>query len=138
MADASITISNSMRCFGAGPSTKWGASWGAGSQYTMTWGSAKWGEGSEDIHHEMTKLISNSEALTSAETFNVEKALAVTLSVTEDMAEETLQDSAGYYYNFPKPSRDAEDRSLTSWTEGADGSTNWTEVNPNDQTWTEV
>jgi hypothetical protein len=37
MADYTVTINNSLRTFGIGPTSQWGA---------MTWGSSKWGEGS--------------------------------------------------------------------------------------------
>ena len=54
MADLTITIAESMRVFGGGPTTKW-------STY-MTWGSSKWGEGSINVLQDAQKVFAESIA----------------------------------------------------------------------------
>ena len=123
MADYSQTITNTLTLFGDSPSTKWGA----GSPYTMTWGTSKWGEGTEDLPVAVVKgfpeTITVTDSLSKATIHVVDVG---SLAPTYEGVEETLQDGSGYYYVFPKPTTDSDERNNPSYTSSTAGSQSWT------------
>ena len=134
MADLSVTIANQVNSFGPAPSTKWGDN----AIYDMTWGSSKWGEGTEDTPTEVGKVIENSQASDSSVSKEPTKVIDNSQESTFEMSSETLQDGSGYYYVFIRPSSDAENRASTTYTETSDPSTTWTSATVTGVSWTEV
>jgi hypothetical protein len=127
------TISNSIVCLGNSPTTKWGS----GVVYVMTWGSSKWGEGTETLLIAFDKTLS--ETLTITDSLGgKEVGKAITLGeVTtgfEDTSE-TLQDRNGYFYVFPKPTTDNENRYNPSYTSGSVAAASWTSQSISAVTW---
>jgi hypothetical protein len=123
VADHVISISNSLNLFGPAPSTKWGE----GSPYTMTWGTSKWGEGTEDLIVSVEKYLGNE--ITASDAYFKEAAHAVNfgeISSTFEMSSESLLDGSGYYYVFRKPSTDAENQVITTYASGSVASVTWT------------
>lgn len=130
MADFTQTISNSLNVFGLEGSTLWGAA---------TWGTDLWGQGSTTALNIDKPLTS--ETLTLTEDLQTEVVynaiLENSISIALDLTDETLQDSAGYYYVFTKPTTDADDRSLATYTEASSPTTTWTEGSTSGPTWSE-
>lgn len=135
MADHSITITNAIVTFGPAPSTKWGV----GTPYTMTWGTSKWGEGTEDLMCAFEKVLSNS--ITPSDDnyyFNIEHLISLgSISPTFEMSSETLTDGSGYYYNFISNTSEAEDRDATTYTQVSNSSSSWTEDSDENTSWSE-
>ena len=130
MADWTISISNSLNLFGAGPSSLW---------YKHNWGEFLWGEGTEDMIHGIFKVIDNSQSISDTVSKSITRKVTNNLAMTSAMTEEMLKDGSGYNYVFVKPSTDGEDRSLTQWSSAdigdvatytcaAAGGTTWTEL----------
>jgi hypothetical protein len=65
VADFTKNITNAVNVFGLNPSSKWGQ---ANFPYTMTWGTDKWGEGSDAQTIRFTKVYNNDQPATSAVT----------------------------------------------------------------------
>lgn len=122
MADLTKTITNQINFFGPAPSTKWGV----GFNYTMTWGTSKWGEGTEDLITSVEKMISNSITPSDAFGKDVIKMISNSLSPTSETTYEDLQTSNGYFYVFVKPTTDAESRNLAAYTESTRPSASYT------------
>lgn len=134
MADHQITISNSIRTFGPAPSTKWGAN----SPYTMTWGSSKWGEGTEDlVVYVNLKLIENSISPTSTLGFNASHEITNTIAPTFVAAEEDITDGSGYHYNFPDDTSNPTSMAANSWTEQSNNTTTWTKQSDGSTSWSD-
>lgn len=114
MADFTQNITNSVRCFGQGPSTKWGGA--NGFPYTMTWGVSKWGEG-ESLPIAFQKVISNSQALTwdyyGASVAKVVDAGSAALSF--EMYSQVLK-QGDWFYVFTSDTTAGESRDFASWT----------------------
>ena len=131
--DYTKTISNSIRTFGLGASTKWGAT------YSMVWGTSKWGEGTIDLQTDVAKYISNSYSV--AETLSTEtafiKSFSYQLTLGFEGTEETLQDAAGYYILFPGDVRDGDERTSATYTEQSNASTSWASGTVAATTWSE-
>lgn len=130
MADYTKTITNSIRVFGVGPSSKWGQSIPI---YTMTWGTSKWGEGSypqvftiikyaidsisptTSYSKEVVKLIENSQAVNDAFSKTFSKIIYESFSVLSDNSSEQL--SNGIWKTvFVSDTTNAENRDFASWT----------------------
>ena len=99
MTDFSKTITNSIRAFGIGTSTKWGTG--------MTWGTTKWGEGStetqtikfinigiantlssnSDVVRYVMHMIANTQGTTSDLVKIPYKGIANAITTTEDLGE---------------------------------------------------
>lgn len=122
MADFSKTISNSINCLGPAPSTKWGT----GTPYTMTWGTSKWGEGTEDLQIAFIKVISESVIPSDSVAKSASKQLSDSLTLSGDMGSESLQDGSGYYYVFSTPTTDGESRLIPTYAEGSVSSQSYT------------
>ena len=132
MADFTKTVSNTLNVFGPAPSTKWGT----GTPYTMTWGTSKWGEGTEDLVVLPGKFIGNSLAptseISSKDFFHLVDMGS--LSPTSETVTETL--SSGIWdYVFVSNTSDADDRSFASWTDDTSASTSWTDDTSPSTTW---
>ena len=130
MADYSISISNSIDVFGAGPASLWG---------TVVGGTDNWGEGSTPMTQYIGKFLSNDITPSDDFTFGVMKNVSDDISLTDALIEETLKDGKGYNYIFTSNKTDAEDRWLGTWSDNDPGdkatytsnsgaSTNWTEI----------
>lgn len=136
MADYSITVSNTLYAFGPDKLTV--SLWG-----TFQWGE-NWGYTPIDMICDVEKQITNSLAPTgSTLNFDVDKALSETitpsdafskdtertisnsLAPTGDLTSETLTIS-GWNYVFVKPSTNAEDRNLATFTTQSNAQTTWT------------
>lgn len=126
MASFTIAYSNSVGLIGPGAATNWGV---------MVWGVDPWGF-SSDITVNVLKAIANNIFPSGAVLgFGVNKSVANDLATTCDPSAEYLSDPAGYQYVFPRPSTNAENRPLSSftcgiaaggaWTSGTAGSTVW-------------
>lgn len=133
MADFTKTISNSIACLGNSPTTKWGS----GTAYVMTWGSSKWGEGTETMLISFGKAIANTVTISDAmASKQVDKAVTLgSISPTYEGSEETLQDGNGYFYVFPRPTTDADERYNPSYTSGSASSQSWTCLSVSVVTW---
>lgn len=134
MADYNQTISNAIYALGPAPSTKWGQTF----PFTNVYGTAKWGEGSNDLLVEVGKVISNSLAPTDsvATLFEAVKTISISLSFTEDMASEQMTQGA-WNHDFILPTIEAEDRLDEMWTEDTGSSATWSDADGGSATWTE-
>ena len=141
MADFVITVSNSIRFLGGGPSTKWSTN--PASTYTMVWGTSKWGEGTEDIPNVVEAIISSSFSLSPALRFDVTNLVETSLVLTTEIMfdhvisiqgtisplSETSSEglkSGSWDYVFPSNTVDAETRTVPTYTSGTAGALAWT------------
>jgi hypothetical protein len=132
VADFVISVSNSVNTFGPAPSTKWGTN----TPYTMTWGTSKWGEGTEDLIVQIVKnLTAETLTLTDALYKNPNKLLENSADFTSETTAEALLSGNGYYYVFVAPTTDGEDRNLSTYTSGSAGSVTYTSVSVASTTW---
>ena len=131
MADHTISVTNSVNIFGPAPSTKWGAN----SPYTMTWGTSKWGEGTEDLITRVEKnLTSETLTLANALYFHANKVLENSITPTSETTSEGLQ-SGIYSYVFVGPTTEAESRSESTYTSQSAGTTTYTSAAATSTTW---
>lgn len=131
-ANFTTTITNAVRCFGCSPSSKWGV----GFNYTFTWGTSKWGEGTEDLIIAFTKVIQNSVTPDQAIGLVFTKGVSNSITPSTDITTMNLLDSAGYYYVFPRPTLNADIQSLpSSFTCGVVGAQAWTSQTTGSVTW---
>jgi len=129
VANLSQTITNQVRCFGAGPSSLWNS---------HNWGSFRWGEGTRDIRTDVLKGISNTLTPTSTiPGFQIRKGISETITVVGDMGSEELSDSAGYEYVFPDRTTEAEDRSFATWSTASSAAGSWTAASAASSAWSE-
>lgn len=133
MADHSISISNSIRCFGTSPSSKWGS----GSPYTMTWGTTKWGEGTEDEIVSVEKVLDNPVTIDSSLSLYADYYFSYSnsLSCESETYSEYLQTSNGYFYYFVAPTLDAENRNPASFSAITGASTTYTSLSVSSGNW---
>jgi hypothetical protein len=125
MADFTITISNTLGVYGAEATNKWGV---------MEWGD-NWGYGDIDLVTTVYKLIdAGSIASDSTVANSLGKTITNTLICNGDMYSEKLYDAAGYYIVFVKDSN-AENRSLTSYSEINSGVGTYSQVSIPSTTW---
>lgn len=132
MANFTKTVSNSVNVFGDGPSTKWGS---ANFPYTMTWGTAKWGEGlttSDSINSIPFEFVKNrGDSLGTTSTiglaFFANVFISDALSPASDMSMESVTDGTGLWdYVFTGGSTNAEDTNISTWTAAGDDTTVYT------------
>lgn len=133
MADHTKTLTNSINCFGGSPSTVWGGA----TVRVMTWGVAKWGEGTHAMIRDFVRgtyeqPITVTDSLTEKEFI---KAWADSLTFLSETTNEGLQTQNGYSYVFVKPSTNAEDRNLSSYTSQTPGSVSYTSLTVSVTTW---
>jgi hypothetical protein len=136
LADYSVSISNSINCFGPAPSTKWGV----GSVYTMTWGVSKWGEGTIDLETHTERTITMQSLTFGGGLMSLEpiKVLSNTFDFTSETTSEDLRTANGYYYQFTRPTTDAESRNQSTYTTGSAGSTLYTSGSAASTPWSEA
>lgn len=125
------TITNSIQCLGPSPPTFWGQfEWSAV-------GASLWGAGSVEITHQIGKLISDTITGSTANMFGVSHRISdqaiesdsgvlfgvshrisdQTLTFSFETDSEQLLDGSGYYYVFPYPTTEAEDRGIPTYTQ---------------------
>lgn len=126
MADHNITINNELRVFAGEPPTCWNA---------FTWGTGKWGYGTNDMPQYVIKVLENSIAPDTTLGFGVIHLISETLTPTADMVSEGLREPAGYSYVFPGAVTNAENRIQSTYTSGTAGSTTWTQVTASSTSW---
>jgi len=130
VADFTITISNSLQCFALEQATLWN---------DAIWGTDYWGYGSNTVALSTEKFLAN--GLTVDEILVVQAFVNVTISNSLTMSSETTSeeifDSAGYNYVFVKPTVDAENRNLGSFTEVGPNSTTWAAASATTTTWSD-
>jgi hypothetical protein len=139
MTDFSVTISESIRSFGGGPTSKW----------NDTWNQFKWGAGTYNVLHDVEHYIPESQASSDYRINFLERyfsesqassdlalhaldiimaAIGNTLSTSDGLGSVGKYDAAGYLYTRLK---------VTTSTETTGNSTSWTETVPNSTTWGE-
>jgi len=118
MADFTITVTNNLNVFGASPSTKWN---------DFLWGSGLWGEGTNSIVKDIEKTVVESLVLTDALTLETDFALNVTntMGLESNLTSETLT-QGDWNYVFTKPTTNAQNRNLNSFTVLASPTNTWT------------
>ena len=119
MATFTKTIANGVNVFGGGPSTKFGQ---ATFPYTAVFGTSKWGEGTNKVEVNFTKVISNSQPSDSdlAYAFSITKSIDLgSAVVTHDMASQTLQ-NGDWFYVFTSDTSAGESRDFATWVAGTD------------------
>lgn len=133
MTAYSMTVTNSVRFFGEGPSSLWNA---------YSWNAFKWGEGTATIPHQVRHLIQSAISPNSSMSFRVvhliQSALApdssvnfvlirlITnqLAITSDMSSEVLQ-NGGYDYVFPDRTTEGERRSTAVYSSSTVSTPSW-------------
>lgn len=126
MADFTKTVSNTLDLFGESPSSLWGF---------FTWGVDKWGDGSKDLAVDIVKLIDNSQVISDAISLSSIKVVANNLTTESETTSETLSDGSGWNYIFTKPTTDAENRNITSFTSVAPASNAWASASVTTTVW---
>jgi hypothetical protein len=134
VATYTVNISNSVRVFGEGPSTKWGQ---ASFPATMVWGVSSWGEG-RPMLISFSKVIAESVALDWVKTNSTyQRISAGTFVVQSDMGSETLMNGI-WSYVFTSDTTDGEDRAIASWTTAPGVATSYTCLSVSGISWSEV
>lgn len=136
MANWSQNISNTVNCFGPGPSTKFGDA--NGYPYTGIFGTSKWGEG-ESLPIAFIKVISNSETIDTTIIKHVRHLISETVTPVGDLSSEQLTDGTGLYeYVFVSNTNEGEERDFASWSESSNDSVSFSCQAAGSTTWTEV
>jgi hypothetical protein len=132
MADLTITITNSVSCFGLPEPNLWG---------TLEWGLSSttnaWGYGNNSVGLSVEKLISESQSLDTAVAKESELTVSSSLDVDSETGSETLTDGSGYSYVFPRPTTEAEERVIPVYAEGLEPSTIFTDTTEPSTSWSE-
>lgn len=133
MADHTITITNAVQAFGPAPASKWGTN----TPYTMTWGTTKWGEGTEDLQVAVEKSLSESVTPSDALDLSVgyNRTKENSLAFSSEMTFESLTDGSGYLYVFVSNTTDAEGRDSNTWTAASRATTTYSTVTVTSTTW---
>jgi hypothetical protein len=140
MTDFSVTISESVRSFGGGPTSKWGD----------TWNAFKWGSNTYNVLHDVEKVLAEAQASIDAitlawdfqrilfETQSSSDAVTVARDIvlaalgSNDIAMSDVltsvgrYDGAGYLYTRLNES---------TYTAVSENNSSWTEAVPNSTTW---
>lgn len=129
MATFTVNIAESINVWGGEPTSKWGV---------MSWGNT-WAFGTEDlivtvfIDEEDTISISDDWSLVA--TFN--RSFSETITTLGAMSDQTKIDANGYRDVFVGGSTNAEDRSLTPFTEQTPPDDSYSEVSRPTTDWSE-
>lgn len=149
MADYTITVTGTVRCFGQGPSSLWNA---------YSWNAFKWGEGTVDIKTDVRHLISESTSpdtgfaqkkvrhlISETATFadgtiyrSYPKSISESLSLAGEMSSEQVLDGSGYNRVFQGGVTDAESRTTTTWTSGTFDTETWATATAATTTWSQA
>ncbi len=126
MADLTQTVTNNMNLFGGSPPALW-------NQYN--WNAFVYGGTTPVIWHLEMITGGNTLTLTDALDKTLEKVIGESLAATSDVTAIYLQNSTGWYYNFPDRVTNANSMvtagfgsvavSSTSWTANLAGGTTW-------------
>lgn len=144
MADHTQTVTNAVRFFGGGPSTKWGQ---AVFAYTMTWGTAKWGSGDttsdtiNSIPFTFMKVIDNSLAGATSLTVSVFafRSITNTVSPSSDMTIMRLYDGTGLWNTvFTGATTNADSATSASWSDSASSTVSYTCGSVSSITWSSL
>lgn len=140
MTDFSKTISESIRSFGGGPTSKW----------NDTWNAFKWGAGTYNVLHDVDKYVSEAQASSDYRVLVLDHyvsesqassdgviesldivvaAIAEAMASSDGLGSVGRYDAAGYLYTR---------LNSTSFTETTANSSTWTEFVPNSTTWTDA
>lgn len=130
MADFTITIQNSLRLFGGGPSTKWG-----GSHPPMVWGTSKWGEGNPMIWSFIRGAYSNSLTLSDEYSKQHGKLVENTLACLGGPSSIMLKDAAGYSEVFADDTTNAVTRAIAAYATPAAPSSTWVSSSTSSTSW---
>lgn len=134
MADFTQTINETIRSFGPGPSTKWGTA--PNDVYVMTWGSDKWGFGSEDTTQDVGKVLDETQASADAILqLQATKILSESQPSSDDMDHAYLT-LGGYYHEFISQVIDADDQTVNSYTAGSNPSSTYAQTSNPSTVWT--
>jgi hypothetical protein len=94
----------------------------------MTWGSSKWGEGTEDLQVAVEKVLTN--AITPDSTITtlreIQLTIANALALATDVSNEGLSDGGGWNYIFVKPTTNADDRTAVTYAEQSTSAQSYT------------
>ena len=109
MADFTQTVTNTLRVFAGGPTSKWNE---------QVWNAFVWGEGTVGMLTQAGKVVANTLTLTGViSNFGVIKFIANGLTLTMDRDQTNLSTGNGWNYVFPSNVTDIDDRTVTNWTE---------------------
>lgn len=109
MADYSKTVTNTLEVFGGGQTSKWNE---------FNWNEAVWGEGTLGIAVSYLKYIYETQSL--SDLYNLYAQFNMPISNTQTLSFETSNETISqgeWDLEFTAPSSNAENRSLTVWTE---------------------
>lgn len=140
-----MTVTNSVRAFGGGPSSLWNA---------YNWNAFKWGDGTVKIPDRITKQISNSLTPDSARYFRFvhlvavdpltvdsarfvrfKKLIANEISPTGDSTGQYVFDAAGYYHVQPGGTTNNNDRVDSTWAAATRTAPVWAAGTASSTTW---
>lgn len=137
MANLTKTLAiQTLDVFGPAPATQWGT----GTHRAMTWGSSKWGEGTQTILLQIGKnLAGHSITPTDAITHSLEYMRAMSFAVSPDFAmiSGAMTDQGGYQYVFPGPSTNPFNQSGSAYALESDGSITWASQTAASTTWSD-
>ncbi len=148
MTAYSITVSNSLRTFGGGPSDKWAE---------RNWNAFLWGEGTNDLPQNVRHLLATSPlvptsampgfavvhrltvqsiAPDTAISFRYARAIANSLQLDSDVPTLEVQDPEGWLRGFSPPGTpNASDRTTTPWAGASSAAVSWTTAPAGTTTW---
>jgi hypothetical protein len=133
LANLTKTIATqAVRFFGPAPATQWGA----GTYFTMRWGSSKWGEGTQTIllaiqHVLAAQVVTPSDAIFPA----FEKRLSISLNFGFATTGESLKNGPNYTYVFPYPTTNHESQAANTFTRLTSPIVTWTKATAASGSW---
>jgi|DEB0MinimDraft_6_1074348.scaffolds.fasta_scaffold01604_11 hypothetical protein len=126
MADQTKSISNTLSFFGPEPAY----------YNTAVYGTDTYGD-TNDLDVQIGKVLSNSITPDTDIFKNLSIVRTNSLSFIGDWTtSELVGDGSGWFYNFPP--KNAENRSLTSWTQQTEEDSTWSPVSSPDYDWDET
>lgn len=107
MAALSQTITNTLRVFAGGPTTKWNQ---------FVWAAAVWGEGTLGMMTTATKLLGNGLTLDAQQFHTLARVFSGTITFTAE-PQIIMFDGSNWAYVWPSATTEFEDRTVTEWDE---------------------
>ncbi len=151
MTAYSITVANSIRTFGGGPSDKWAE---------KNWNAFLWGEGTNDIPQNVRHLLATSPLVptsampgfavthklttqtitpTTGITYRYARIIANSLLPTSDVPTLEVQDPANWLRGFSPPGTpNASDRTTSPWSGAASAAVSWTTATAGSTIWSDA
>jgi hypothetical protein len=116
VAEFSVTVSESVRCFGGAPSSLWNS---------YLWNAFKWGDGTASMV--VGAFVGVSESQASTTDVGVVPVVVVSESVASvaTMVSGFIRDAAGYYRMFSNDTADGEQRDTPTWAAGSATTPTW-------------